>query len=102
MLRGGKLVTDDAEEILKRLLRLVQVASNPLLVDESYKGEPGKLPAARRLVDRALADGSKVILWTNFIANADWLGRQFRDRAVSSFTEQGDRRPERRARQVQE
>jgi SNF2 family DNA or RNA helicase len=79
VLRGGKLVTDDAEEILKRLLRLVQVASNPLLVDDSYKSEPGKLPAARRLIDRALADGSKAILWTNFIANADWLGRQFRD-----------------------
>jgi SNF2 family DNA or RNA helicase len=41
VLRGGKLVTDDAEEILKRLLRLVQVASNPLLVDDSYGGEPG-------------------------------------------------------------
>jgi SNF2 family DNA or RNA helicase len=79
VLRDGKLVTDDAEEILKRLLRLVQVASNPLLVDESYKSEPGKLPAARHLVDCALADGSKVILWTNFIANADWLRRQFRD-----------------------
>jgi hypothetical protein len=23
--------------------------------------------------------GSKVILWTNFIANADWLARQFKD-----------------------
>jgi SNF2 family DNA or RNA helicase len=79
VIRGGKLVMDDAEEILKRLLRLVQVAANPLLVDESYVGEPGKLPAARRLVDRALADGSKAILWTNFIANADWLGRQFKD-----------------------
>lgn len=78
VLRRGKLITDDAEEILKRLLRLVQVASNPLLVDESYKGEPGKLPAARQLVSRALAGGSKVILWTNFVANADWLGRQFK------------------------
>ena len=79
VLRNGNLVTDDAEEILKRLLRLVQVASNPLLVDESYDGEPGKLRAARRLIHEALADGSKAILWTNFIANADWLGRQFKD-----------------------
>jgi SNF2 family DNA or RNA helicase len=78
VLRGGELVTDDAEEILKRLLRLVQVASNPLLVDESYRGVPGKLPAARQLVDRALAHGSKVILWTNFVTNADWLARQFK------------------------
>jgi len=79
VLRDGKLITDDAEEILKRLLRLVQVASNPLLVDESYKGVPGKLLSARQLISRALADGSKAILWTNFVANADWLGRQFKD-----------------------
>jgi SNF2 family DNA or RNA helicase len=79
VLRGGKLITDDAEEILKRLLRLVQIASNPLLVDESYESEPGKLPVAQQLVSRAIADGSKAILWTNFVANADWLGRQFKD-----------------------
>lgn len=79
VIRGGELITDDAEEILKRLLRLVQLASNPLLVDESYDSEPGKLAAARQLVSRAIADESKAILWTNFVANADWLGRQFKD-----------------------
>lgn len=77
VVRDGNLVEDDAEEILKRLLRLVQVASNPRLVDESYEGEPGKLTAARILVGRALAEGSKIILWTNFIDNAVWLGRMF-------------------------
>ena len=34
---------DNAEDILKRLLRLVQTASNPKLVDESYSCTPGKL-----------------------------------------------------------
>jgi SNF2 family DNA or RNA helicase len=79
VLRGGELVTDDAEDILKRLLRLVQLASNPILVDESYRGFPGKLPAAQMLVQRALGEESKVIVWTNFIKNADWLGREFKD-----------------------
>ena len=77
VLREGELVEDDAEEILKRLLRLVQIASNPLLVDQSYRPEPGKMATARRLVERALGQGSKVIVWTNFIANADWLARKF-------------------------
>ncbi len=77
IVRGNELVHDDAEEILKRLLRLVQVASNPRLVDESYRGVPGKLPAARALVERALAEQTKIILWTNFIENARWLGAQF-------------------------
>jgi SNF2 family DNA or RNA helicase len=79
VLRGGEVVEDDAEEVLKRLLRLVQVASNPLLVDESYAAEPGKMAVARHLVDSALDKDSKVIVWTNFIANADWLTKQFAD-----------------------
>jgi SNF2 family DNA or RNA helicase len=77
VVRDGALVQDEADQILKRLLRLVQVAANPLLVDEGYRAEPGKLGTARRLVQRAIAEGSKVILWTSFIDNADWLARQF-------------------------
>jgi len=79
VMRGGAVFEDDAEEILKRMLRLVQIASNPALVDESYHGVPGKLPAAREIAQAAVADSSKIIIWTGFIANADWLGRQFTD-----------------------
>ena len=39
----GLTTVDDAEEILKRLLRLVQVASNPNLVDHSYEGNPRQI-----------------------------------------------------------
>ena len=77
VMRGGRFVEDDTEDILKRLLRLVQIASNPALVDESYQGVPAKLLAARDIIQAAIADSSKIIVWTGFIANADWLGRQF-------------------------
>lgn len=69
----GRLVEDDSEATLKRLLRLVQVASNPLLVDESYDETPGKAHALDRLLGEALTDDGKAIVWTSFIANADWL-----------------------------
>lgn len=73
----GRLIEDDAESILKRLLRLVQVASNPLLIDESYDETPGKLPALKELLARATSDDDgKAIVWTNFVENADWLERQ--------------------------
>jgi SNF2 family DNA or RNA helicase len=71
-------ITDDAEAILKRLLRLVQVASNPALVDESYHGTPAKLPRLRAILDTALAAGSKAIVWTSFTDNADWLTRELK------------------------
>jgi SNF2 family DNA or RNA helicase len=68
-----KLVVDDAEEVLKRLLRLVQIASNPRLIDESYVERPGKLGPLNELVSAAVTGGSKTIVWTSFVANVNWL-----------------------------
>jgi SNF2 family DNA or RNA helicase len=78
VVRNGHLIEDDAEDLLKRLLRLVQVASNPRLVDESYDRIPGKMAALLPLLERASNSGSKVIVWTNFVENAKWLGAQLR------------------------
>jgi SNF2 family DNA or RNA helicase len=78
VMRDSKVVTDDAEAILKRLLRLVQIASNPLLVDESYHHIPGKFATLCLLLDKAISGGSKAIVWTSFTGNADWLARQLK------------------------
>jgi SNF2 family DNA or RNA helicase len=76
VVKDGELVDDNAEEILKRLLRLVQIASNPLLVNEAYTGTPGKFPHLLRLVEQAMRAGSKIIIWTSFIENVRWLRSQ--------------------------
>ena len=75
VVQSGKPVLDDVESILKRLLRLVQVASNPSMVDQSYQREPGKLLPLETLVHEAVDSGEKIIVWTCFIENADFLGR---------------------------
>lgn len=76
--RNGELVEDDAEDLLKRLLRLVQVASNPRLVDQSYKNIPGKFPRLLALLEAAQESGSKSIVWTSFVDNAAWLAAQLK------------------------
>lgn len=76
VVRDGVPVFDDAEEILKRLLRLVQIASNPRLVDEAYHELPGKYPALERLVEEVADQHEKAIVWTAFTENVDWLGRE--------------------------
>lgn len=76
VIRDSKTVTDDAEAILKRLLRLVQVASNPALVDQSYQNTPAKIPKLKALLDSAIRNGSKAIVWTSFTENADWLAQE--------------------------
>jgi SNF2 family DNA or RNA helicase len=76
VVQHGKPVLDNAEDILKRLLRLVQVASNPRLVDQAYRGTPGKLPALYSLVEKIVDAGEKAIIWSSFTENVDWLKHQ--------------------------
>ncbi|TPN84170.1 DEAD/DEAH box helicase [Mesorhizobium sp. CU2] len=75
---GSQLIEDDAEEVLKRLLRLVQLASNPRLIDESYEEQPGKFAALDRLVEGAVSAGSKLIVWSSFVANVDQLANHLK------------------------
>lgn len=74
VVREGRAILDDAEGLLKRLLRLVQVASNPAMVDESYRADPGKLLPLEDLVHQAVDADEKVVVWTSFTDNADFLG----------------------------
>lgn len=83
VVRGGRAVLDDAEGLLKRLLRLVQVASNPVMVDQSYRAVPGKLPALDMLVHEAVDAGEKVVVWTSFTENANFLGRHLDEFGVA-------------------
>lgn len=76
IVKDGKPALDNSENLLKRLLRLVQVASNPALVDESYRRCPGKFPVLQELLYEAIDSGSKAIVWTSFIENVDWLTRE--------------------------
>lgn len=85
VLKDGCLIADESEVVLKRLLRLVQIASNPRLIDTSYHNDPGKTEVLLELVSRAIRTGDKCIVWSNFIDNIEWLGnllRQYRPQTI--------------------
>ena len=63
IVKDGQLVEDDSSAIVKRLLRLVQVTSNPRLVDDSFSGESAKEAVLDRLIHEILANGEKCIVW---------------------------------------
>jgi SNF2 family DNA or RNA helicase len=79
ILRDGIPVVDDSEGLLKRLLRLVQVCSNPGLIDEGYIETPGKVPALIELIRRISSRQEKVIIWTCFVDNVRWLANILKD-----------------------
>lgn len=79
VLKDGLEVTDESSDILKRLLRLVQIASNPKLVDDAYKGPPGKWNVLRELLEDIVASNEKAIVWTSFTENAEWLAHKLEE-----------------------
>ncbi len=70
------IIKDNAEDVLKRLLRLVQCASNPMLVDETYKGLPSKFVRLEKLIQEINIQTNKVIVWTCFVENIEWLSNK--------------------------
>jgi SNF2 family DNA or RNA helicase len=70
---------DEASNVLKRLLRLVQIASNPGLVSSNYNNEPGKFQYLKDLVFKICSQGQKCIVWSCFNDNVDWLAKQLRE-----------------------
>ena len=78
VVREGIPTEDKAEGVLKRLLRLVQVASNPRLVDQGYPAEPGKFPVLLDLVQRITDRHQKAIVWSAFNENVDWLATELK------------------------
>ena len=75
----GQLIEDSAEGILKRLLRLVQCASNPILVDATYQFMPGKFTELQNLLNSPDLSESKIIIWSSFIENVNWLAKQLKE-----------------------
>ena len=73
------LIKDDAEAVLKRLLRLVQCASNPILVDDTYEALPGKFTELTNLLNSSDLSENKAIIWSCFIENVNWLTRQLKE-----------------------
>ncbi len=74
---SGSRVTDEAENILKKLLRLIQISSNPFLVDKGYNEIPAKFSILDGLLEEIDSRNEKVIIWTNFIENITVLKNRF-------------------------
>lgn len=74
----GKLILDNSENILKRLLRLVQVASNPFLFDKGYNETPQKFIEIDNILNEIIPKGEKAIIWSSFVENIAILKNRYK------------------------
>lgn len=73
----GEKIIDESSNILKKLLRLAQIASNPFLIDKSYNETPAKYPILDKLVSEIVEKNEKVIIWSSFVDNIRILRKRY-------------------------
>lgn len=77
VIKDGELIVDDSSFVIKRLLRLVQVASNPQLIDDRFRGKSAKEDVLIGLISNIVDSGEKCIVWTNYIENVNSFCKKF-------------------------
>jgi SNF2 family DNA or RNA helicase len=70
---SGETYVRQIDNVLERLLRLVQIASNPGLLDPAFSEPVAKLDYVDDLVDRLLERHEKLIVWSGFVDNIETL-----------------------------
>ncbi len=75
---AGEIILDESSNILKKLLRLTQIASNPLLIDKSFSDTPVKFIELDRILDAIISGDEKAVIWTSFVGNVLLLKKRYK------------------------
>jgi SWI/SNF-related matrix-associated actin-dependent regulator of chromatin subfamily A-like protein 1 len=81
----GEIIIDENDELLKKLLRLAQIASNPRLIDQSYDQTPAKFPVLDGLINEIISKDEKVIVWSCFVGNIIGLVKHYKEFGAQSI-----------------
>ncbi len=80
VVKDGKISHEDLEWVLIRMNRLIQITSNPGLVNENYSEEPGKMLLLKQTLKEIFQDEeAKAIVWTHFVDNAELINNELSD-----------------------
>ena len=80
--KNGDCFIDDDSAVLKRLLRLLQITSNPSLINESYSGISGKEIELKKIINKIVRKKEKCIVWSSFIGNIEKFYKEFQEFGV--------------------
>lgn len=76
--KGDRILLDESQEAIKRLLRLVQITSNPALIDERYNEISAKEKRLDSLIQDIIQRGEKAIIWSIFADNIGYFCRKYK------------------------
>ncbi len=82
----GETYTKQIDSILEQYLRAVQIAVNPRLLDETWKGEPVKFLELDDIVEELVKEGKrKLVIWTNYKKNVEELVKRYETLGSAPF-----------------
>ncbi len=76
---------DGGMKILTILLRLRQICCHPSLFDMNYKKESGKLEYLLELIDLALSQGRRILVFSQFTSMLDIIRAEIKKREIDCF-----------------
>ena len=71
----GNKIIDESSNILKKLLRLTQISSNPKLIIPEFNEIPIKFLKLAEIVNNIINSNEKVIIWSSFNGNIRTLNK---------------------------
>jgi SNF2 family DNA or RNA helicase len=69
--------------ILEGLTKLRQIANHPSLIDIRYTGDSGKMEDVTHMLDNALLEDHKVLIFSQFVKHLDLFRKQLNSRKIS-------------------
>lgn len=84
--KGDESILDESTDTIKRLLRLVQITSNPKLLDDSYQDQSAKEILLDKTIGKIMGRGEKVIVWSTFTGNVDQFCRKYKNLNACKIT----------------
>ena len=76
---------DGGMKILTILLRLRQICCHPSLFDLNYKKESGKLSFLSELIDSALSQGRRILIFSQFTSMLDLIRAELKKKNLDCF-----------------
>ena len=108
VLKMSRTISDSSEQsfsqnkiaILAELMKIRQICLEPSLVFEDYNGESAKREACIELIENAIDEGHKILLFSQFTSMLEVLEKQLKERDIAYYKITGQTKKEQRLKLV--
>lgn len=89
-------------QVLAEITKLRELCCDPHLLYEDYRGKSAKLSATLELIDNSLADGHKILLFSQFTSMLDIIEKKLQKAKITTFVITGSTPKQKRQELIKE